>query len=105
MTPEEKQLWYNFLRNLPVTVRRQKIIGKYIVDFYISDAKLVIELDGAQHYTDEHFTADKTRDEYMTSMGLTVLRFPNSYIKYHFYDVCKIIVHHIPKLKDTDYIY
>ena len=50
MTKEERHLWYDFLRGLPVMVHRQKVIGKYIVDFYIAEANLVIELDGSQHY-------------------------------------------------------
>ena len=50
MTKEERHLWYDFLRSLPVMVHRQKVIGSYIVDFYIAEAKLVIELDGSQHY-------------------------------------------------------
>ena len=50
MTKEERHLWYDFLKTLPITVNRQKVIGNYIVDFYIATAKLVIELDGSQHY-------------------------------------------------------
>ena len=53
MTEEEKHLWYDFLRELPVQVRRQKQFGDYIVDFYCSSAKSVRELDGAQHYEGE----------------------------------------------------
>ena len=44
MTKEEKHLWYDFLKDLPQTVNRQKVIGKYVVDFYCAGAKLVIEL-------------------------------------------------------------
>ncbi|MBQ5583241.1 MAG: DUF559 domain-containing protein, partial [Ruminiclostridium sp.] len=50
MTKEERRLWYDFLKGLPVTVHRQKVIGPYIVDFYIASSKTVIELDGSQHY-------------------------------------------------------
>ena len=50
MTKEERHLWYDFLKTLPVMVHRQKVIGAYIVDFYIAEAKLIIELDGSQHY-------------------------------------------------------
>ena len=49
-TKEERHLWYDFLKSLPVMVHRQKVIGPYIVDFYIAAAKLVIELDGSQHF-------------------------------------------------------
>ena len=52
MTKEERHLWYDCLKLLPVTVHRQKILGNYIVDFYIASAKMVIELDGSQHYED-----------------------------------------------------
>ena len=54
MTPEEKHLWYDFLKKLPVTVNRQKNIGNYIVDFYIPSARLVIELDGIQQIGRAH---------------------------------------------------
>lgn len=53
MTKEERHLWYNFLKELPITINRQKVIGNYIVDFYCADAKVVIELDGSQHF-EEH---------------------------------------------------
>jgi very-short-patch-repair endonuclease len=55
MTKEEKHLWYDFLKSLPVTIQRQKVIGKYIVDFYCASAKLVIEIDGSQHYDKKHW--------------------------------------------------
>ena len=64
MTSEEKHLWYDFLKLLPVTVNRQKMIGDYIVDFYIHSEKIVIELDGAQHHSSEHKMKDKARDAY-----------------------------------------
>lgn len=98
MTPEEKHLWYDFLKYLPVTVRRQKIIGKFIVDFCISEANLVIELDGAQHFEKEHRKEDEIRDNYMASLGLTVLRYTNSDIKKHFHEICEDIIAHIPSL-------
>ena len=50
MTKEERHLWYDFLKNLPETVCRQKVVGRYILDFYCAAAKLAIELDGSQHY-------------------------------------------------------
>ena len=62
MTKEERHLWYDCLKQLPVTVHRQKVIGQYIVDFYIAEAKLVIELDGSQHFEDAGAIADKERD-------------------------------------------
>ena len=91
MTTEERHLWYDFLKDLPVTVNRQKVIGPYIVDFYCASAKLVIELDGSQHYEEIGFVSDKTRDSYLTGLGLTVLRYPNSMIFKDFEGVCEDI--------------
>ena len=88
MTPEEKHLWYDFLKKLPITVHRQKNIGNYIVDFYISRPKLVIELDGAQHYDEKNEQKDIERDAFLAGFGITILRYPNEDIKKHFYEVC-----------------
>ena len=70
MTKEERHLWYDFLKTLPVTVNRQKVIGKYIVDFYVAISKLAIELDGSQHYEDKGVEKDTKREEYLTSLGI-----------------------------------
>ncbi|MBR2423063.1 MAG: DUF559 domain-containing protein [Oscillospiraceae bacterium] len=94
MTKEERHLWYDFLKDLPVMVHRQKVIGNYIVDFYIASANLVIELDGSQHYDPAGQAADKDRDVYLNSLGLTVLRIPNNAIIQNFRGVCE----HIHKL-------
>ena len=92
MTPEEKHLRYDFLRNSTVQFYRQKVIGNYIVDFYCPKAKLVIELDGAGHFTYEGHEQDKIRDAFMNEYkNLTVLRFSNSRIKYEFKQVCEEI--------------
>ena len=91
LTKEERHLWYDCLKLLPVTVNRQKIIGNYIVDFYIAQAKLVIELDGSQHFQDTNQAYDCTRDEYLSSLGLTVLRIPNNAVKDNFRGVCQEI--------------
>ena len=88
MTKEERHLWYDFLKEFPYTVNRQKVIGQYIVDFYISQLKLVIELDGSGHYTQEAEEADKKRDEELRGLGLTVLRFTNLEINTKFRAVC-----------------
>ena len=97
MTDEEKHLWYDFLKNLPVTVNRQKNIGNYIVDFLISSSKLVIELDGSQHWNEENKENDKKRDEYLKKMELTVLRYSNKEINENFDGVCADILKHIKK--------
>ena len=91
MTKEERHLWYDCLKQLPVTVHRQKVIGQYIVDFYIAEAKLVIELDGSQHFEAEGAAVDRERDAYLASCGLTVLRIPNNEISGNFDGVCEEI--------------
>ena len=95
MTPEEKHLWYDFLKRLPVTVNRQKNIGNYIVDFYISSACVVIEIDGRQHKLTEHREADKERDDDLRLLGNTVLRYSNEDIHERFNAVCQDILKHI----------
>ena len=91
MTKEERHLWYDFLKPLPVMVHRQKVIGSYIVDFYIASADLVIELDGSQHYDEAGRRADECRDAYLRSLGLTVLRYSNADIQQRFGSVCEDI--------------
>ena len=95
MTKEERHLWYDFLRELPVMVHRQKIIGNYIVDFYIAEAKLVIELDGSQHYENEGHRKDIERDTFLQSKGLTVFRYANSDVNKNFQGVCQDIWNHL----------
>ena len=95
MTKEERHLWYDFLKQLPVTVHRQKTLGTYIVDFYIASAKVVIELDGSQHYEKPHQARDEQRDAYMESIGCKVLRYSNADVNYRFEGVCEDILYHI----------
>ena len=91
MTKEERHLWYDFLKTLPITVHRQKAMGNYIVDFYIAEAKIVIELDGSQHYDAKGQQNDRVRDEYLHSLGLSVLRYANSDVNHNFDGVCEDI--------------
>ena len=91
MTFEEKRLWYRFLRNYPVKIYKQRIIGNYIVDFYCASAKLIIEIDGYQHFTDKGREKDEIRDNYMKSLGIEVLRFSNNDIRKKFKGVCSQI--------------
>ena len=95
MTKEERHLWYDFLRGLPVTVHRQKVIGPYIVDFYCAKAKLVIELDGSQHYEEVGKLADQKRDAFLKGLGLHVLRYSNYEINQSFFSVCQDILNHL----------
>ena len=87
-TEEERRLWYCFLRHLPVKISRQQAIGNYVVDFYCGSEKLVIELDGSQHYTEEGEVKDLERDSYLQSLGLTVVRYTNLQIQREFKSVC-----------------
>ena len=91
MTKEERKLWYEFLREYPVRFSRQKIIGKYIVDFYSASAKLVIELDGTGHYFKKTQQKDNERDKYLGEYGLTVVRIPNYLVRTEFQNVCEHI--------------
>ena len=95
MTKEEKHLWYDFLKRLPVTVNWQKNIGNYIVDFFISHKRIVIELDGSQHGTEEIYKADLLRDNELSKLGITVLRYSNADINTHFIAVCEDILKHL----------
>ena len=84
MTREEKHLWYDFLRRLPFTVKRQHNIENYIVDFYIAKKKIVIEIDGRQHTAPEHKKTDEIRDSVLKSWNITVLRYSNDDIRKNF---------------------
>ena len=91
MTPEEKLLWYKFLRTYSVRFLRQKVIDCYIADFYCHDARLIIELDGEQHYREKGIEKDFIRTENLRRRGLNILRIPNHRIREHFEDVCRQI--------------
>ena len=91
MTKEEKHLWYDFLRDHKVKFTRQKVLGKYVADFYSAKAKLVIELDGSGHYTKEGKEYDAIRTAFLEEYGLTVVRVPNTQINNNFEGVCKCI--------------
>jgi very-short-patch-repair endonuclease len=77
MTPAERKLWFQFLRTAPVKFRKQRPAGWYILDFYCPEKKLVIEVDGAHHYTEEGLEYDRIRTNYLESCGLKVVRFAN----------------------------
>ena len=92
MTPEEKHLWYDFLKKLPITVNRQKNIGNYIVDFFISENRTVIEIDGAQHEMPENKKSDLQRDNELRALGIKILRYTNADINKNFDTVCGDII-------------
>ena len=91
MTKEERHLWYDFLRTYPVRFSRQKVLGKYIADFYSAEAKLVIELDGSQHFEEVNTEKDTERTIFLEGYGLTVIRIPNNEVTRNFGGVCEYI--------------
>ncbi len=91
MTSQERKLWYLFLRKYPVKIYKQRIIGSFIVDFYCAPARLVIEADGAPHFTGQGMTRDRERDAILESLGLQVLHFTDHQIDTEFEAVCTAI--------------
>ena len=92
MTPEEKHLWYDFLKKLPMNVRRQHNVENYILDFYIAKKRIAIEIDGLQHTSEEHRTVDCKRDEVLAKWGIKTLRYSNENVKCNFTAVAKDIL-------------
>ena len=90
-TKEERHLWYDYLKDYPVRFLRQKILGKYIADFYSAEAKLVIELDGSKHFEKHNTEKDAERTAFLNGYGLTVLRIPNNEVSRNFRGVCEYI--------------
>lgn len=91
MTKEERHLWYDFLKPHTQKFMRQKILGKYIADFYCASSNLVIELDGSQHYEDEGMERDRERTEYLQQYGIRVIRIANNEVNRNFEGVCEYI--------------
>ena len=91
MTKEEARLWYQYLCQAKCRFRRQYVIGHYIADFYCHEAKLVVELDGSQHYNPGEMEYDQIRTAYLEAQGLKVVRFSNLDIMRRFRDVCETI--------------
>jgi very-short-patch-repair endonuclease len=91
MTCQESHLWYDFLSKYPIRFQRQKTIGNFIVDFYCHKAKLAVEVDGSQHYTDEGLEYDRERTAILGGYGLRVIRFSNVDVDRNFRGVCRVI--------------
>ena len=91
MTPWERKLWYDFLRNYSIRFQRQKAIGNYIADFYCAKARLVVELDGGGHYMPDQARKDELRSDDLASMKITVVRICNLDIEQNFRGVCEYI--------------
>ena len=90
-TKQENHLWYDFLSKYEVRFQRQKAIDNFIADFYCHKARLIIEIDGSQHYTEEGRKNDEFRTEILEEYGLTVIRFTNYQINTNFRSVCDYI--------------
>ncbi len=91
MTKQERHLWYDYLRGYSVPFYRQKILGHYIADFYCAKAKLVVELDGSQHYENAGMQYDAQRTKELSQFGLKVIRIPNNEVDRNFRGVCEYI--------------
>lgn len=91
MTKEELHLWYDFLRDYRVKFTRQKVLGKYIADFYCAAAKLVVELDGSQHFEPAEVEKDAERTAYLEQFDLKVIRIPNNEVMRNFAGACEYI--------------
>lgn len=103
MTKEERHLWYDFLRTYTPRFTRQKVLGRYIADFYCAQAKLIIELDGSQHYEEKETEKDKERTEYLEQYGITVVRIPNNEVNQNFTGVCEYIDNYINSFQQNKF--
>ena len=90
-TEQENHLWYDFLSKYEIRFQRQKPIDNFIADFYCSKAKLIIEIDGSQHYTEQGKQKDEFRTEILEGYDLKIIRFSNHQINANFQGVCQYI--------------
>lgn len=90
-TTQENHLWYCFLSKYEIRFQRQKAIDDFIADFYCHKAKLIIEIDGSQHHTEQGLKKDEFRTEILEGYDLKVIRFTNYQIDHNFVDVCNYI--------------
>lgn len=91
MTKEERHLWYDFLKDYSIRFLRQKVIDNYIVDFYCHDARLILELDGSQHFEDAGLRNDRIRTKKLQERDLLVIHIPNNEVNQNFRGVCEYI--------------
>ncbi|MFM7441515.1 MAG: endonuclease domain-containing protein [Snowella sp.] len=96
MTIAEQKLWKNYLKNFKYRILKQRPIDHFIVDFYCPSLKLVIEIDGDSHFTDDGIIYDQARTEKLESYGLRIIRFTNQEVLHHFEAVCGVIEETIP---------
>ena len=92
MTPQERHLWYDFLRFCSPRFRRQELLGSYVADFFCYEAKLVVEIDGSQHFSPETIAYDAARTAFFHSLGIRVLRVDNGQVNRNFSSVCERIL-------------
>lgn len=102
MTKQEKQLWYGFLRMHQRKFYKQKIIGNFIADFYCHVARLVVEVDGSQHYTEKGLADDYERTKILNYMNIKVIRFTNREVNENFVAVCQMIDREMPSPSPTE---
>ncbi len=95
-TPAEHKLWQSYLKQFPFRVLRQRPIAHFIVDFYCAALKLVIEVDGESHNTEEGEMYDEERTKILEGYGLAVVRFMNTQVMNQFEEVCGQIQELIP---------
>lgn len=88
MTPQERRLWYDFLRNYTIKIYKQRPIGTFIADFFCAKAKLIIEIDGSQHFSEDGLKNDQLRTVFLNQLGIDVIRFSNYDVDNNFYGVC-----------------
>ena len=88
MTPQERKLWHRFLKDYSIKIYKQRVIKFFVVDFYCAEARLVIELDGSQHYTEQGKEYDEQRTAILEQYGVQVLRFTNLDVDRHLDAVC-----------------
>ena len=100
-TQQEKYLWYAYLSKYPVRFQRQKAIDDYIADFYCHKAKLVVELDGSQHFFPSNAKNDELRSRILNKYDLLVIRFTNYDLDKHFAEVCMEIDRTVKKRLDA----
>jgi len=91
MTKQERHLWFDFLRTFDIQFYRQKVIENFIVDLNCSRAKVIVELDGGQHFDDEGLSSDQKWDTRLSTLGYEILRFTNYEVDHNFFEVCEAI--------------
>ena len=103
MTDEERRLWYTFLKFLPITVNRQKIIENFILDFFIASKKIAVELDGSGHGKETNKIKDEVRDKALRNLGIKVLRYTNHDVNTNFDSVCRDILKNL-EITESEYL-